>query len=145
MANADLVLEGGGVKGLGLVGAVRRLMRAGYAFPRVAGTSAGSIVAAFLAAGASEGELESIMGRLEYPRVPDRAPPGIPFLSEGISLLRRRGAYEGDYVRDFVHDELGKLGVKTFADLRSHDPKADRNLEPYRRYSLVVMATDVTH
>ena len=29
MENADLVLEGGGVKGLGLVGAVGRLMRAG--------------------------------------------------------------------------------------------------------------------
>jgi NTE family protein len=144
MANADLVLEGGGVKGLGLVGAVRRLMRAGYAFPRVAGTSAGSIVAAFLAAGATEDQLESIMGRLEYPRVPDRAPPRIPLLSEGISLLRSRGAYEGDYVRDFVHDELGKLGVSTFADLRSRDPDADRNLEPYHRYDLVVMATDVT-
>jgi NTE family protein len=38
---ADLVLEGGGVKGLGLVGAVGRLLRQGYSFPRVAGTSAG--------------------------------------------------------------------------------------------------------
>jgi NTE family protein len=47
----DLVLEGRGIKGLGLVGAVRRLMRAGYTFPHVAGTSAESIVAAFLAAG----------------------------------------------------------------------------------------------
>jgi NTE family protein len=144
VANADLVLEGGGVKGLGLVGAVRRLMRAGYAFPRVAGTSAGSIVAAFLAAGATEDQLASIMGRLEYPRVPDRARPRIPLLSEGISLLRKQGAYEGDYVRDFVHRELGELGVTTFADLRRHDPEADRNLEPYRRYDLVVMATDVT-
>ena len=41
MPKADLVLEGGGVKGLGLVGAVLHLMREGYTFPRVAGTSAG--------------------------------------------------------------------------------------------------------
>jgi NTE family protein len=33
---ADLVLEGGGVKGFGLLGAVLRLAEEGYAFPRVA-------------------------------------------------------------------------------------------------------------
>ena len=73
MPKADLVLEGGGVKGLGLVGAVLHLMREGYASPRVAGTSAGSIVAAFLAAGATAYDLDAIMRRLDYSRVPDRA------------------------------------------------------------------------
>lgn len=144
MPNADLVLEGGGAKGLGLVGAVRRLMREGYAFPRVAGTSAGSLVAAFLAAGATEDVLADVMDRFEYRRVPDRAWPGIPAVSEGISLLWRRGAYEGDYIREFVSHELEKLGVTTFGDLRRSDRQMDRNLEHHRRYKLVVMATDVT-
>jgi NTE family protein len=117
-------------------------MRAGYAFPRVAGTSAGSIVAAFLAAGVSEGQLGAMMERLDYPKVPDRAPPKIPLLSEGISLLRKRGAYEGDYVHEFVRRELSELGVTTFSDLRVDDPGAD--LAPDHRYRLVVMATDVT-
>jgi NTE family protein len=36
---ADLVLEGGGVKGIALAGAVLRLSEAGYVFPRIAGTS----------------------------------------------------------------------------------------------------------
>ena len=40
----DLGPEGGGVKGVGHVGAVMRLVEAGYPFPRVAGTSAGAIV-----------------------------------------------------------------------------------------------------
>ena len=40
----DLVLAGGGVKGIGLVGAVVRLMEAGYRAHRVAGSSAGSIL-----------------------------------------------------------------------------------------------------
>jgi len=119
-------------------------MREGYAFPRVAGTSAGSIVAAFLAAGMTEDQLAEVMERLEYPRVPDRAPPGIPIVSEGISLLHRRGAYEGDYIRDFVFEELKKLGVTTFADLRRTDRGVDKKLERYRRYKLVVMATDIT-
>ena len=142
MPNADLVLEGGGVKGLGLFGAVGRLMRAGYSFPRVAGISAGSILAAFVAAGASADELADVMDRLEYPRVPDRGPPGPPGVSEGISLLRSGGAYEGDYLRDFVYEELEKLGVTTFRDLRCRDGGADTNLK--QRYKLVVMATDIT-
>jgi NTE family protein len=141
---ADLVLEGGGMKGLGLLGAVLRLMRAGYTFPRVAGTSAGSIVAAFLATGTTRDQLAGAMDRLDYSRVPDRAPPGIPVVSEGISLLRSSGAYEGDYIREFVYDELQSLGVRTFGDLRRTDRGADSNLERHRRYKLVVMATDVT-
>ncbi|HYA51903.1 MAG TPA: patatin-like phospholipase family protein, partial [Streptosporangiaceae bacterium] len=47
---ADLVLEGGGVKGIGLAGAVLALDQAGYRFHRVAGTSAGAIAAAIIAA-----------------------------------------------------------------------------------------------
>ena len=47
---ADLVLEGGGVKGIGLAGAVLALDQAGYRFQRVAGTSAGAIAAAIIAA-----------------------------------------------------------------------------------------------
>lgn len=144
MPKADLVLEGGGVKGLGLVGAVLRLMREGYTFPRVAGTSAGAIVAAFLAAGVDEEELAGVMDRLDYSRVPDRSPPGIPGLSEGVSLLRAGGAYEGDYIHDFLEKELRAFGVTTFADLRRTDSEADKNLAPYRRYKLVVMATDIT-
>ena len=127
---ADLVLEGGAVKGLGLVGAIARLMRAGYSFPRVAGTSAGSILAAFVAAGMSADELEGVMERLEYSRVPDRGPPGLPGVSEGVSLLRGGGAYEGDYLREFVYEELQQRGVTTFGDLRRRDPGRTRASSP---------------
>src|ERR1700727_1821372 len=48
--NADLVLEGGGVKGIGLAGAILVLAEAGYRFPRTAGTSAGAIAAVLVAA-----------------------------------------------------------------------------------------------
>ena len=41
----DLVLEGGGVKGIGLVGAISVLTEHGYEFQRVAGTSAGAMSA----------------------------------------------------------------------------------------------------
>lgn len=140
---ADLVLEGGGMKGIGLLGAVLRLQRAGRTFPRVAGTSAGAIMAAFLAAGADEARVTEVMGRLDYARVPDRGRPGIPGLSEGVSLLRDAGAYEGDYIHEFIGTELAGLGAETFGDLRRDDAGADEG-SPFDDYKLVVMTTDVT-
>lgn len=55
--SVDLVLSGGGVKFIGLVGAIVALMDAGYSIKRVSGVSAGSVVAAILAAGSSAGQL----------------------------------------------------------------------------------------
>jgi NTE family protein len=133
------------MKGVALGGAVTALMRAGYSFRRVAGTSAGAIVAALLAAGISEPALTAAMERLKYPRVADRGFPKLPVVSEGISLLVHGGAYKGDYIHEFVREELERLGVVTFADLRRTDRGADPALAPYQRYKLVVMATDVTN
>jgi NTE family protein len=142
---ADLVLEGGGVKGLGTAGAVIRLSEHGYTFPRAAGTSVGAIAAALVAAGADAETLRSTMSRLSLGNVPDRFPPGLRVLSEGIALFTSNGMYRGDYVRDWLYDELEKLGVITFGDLRRADSGDDANLPEEQRYKLVVMATDVTH
>ncbi len=63
-----------------------------------------------------------------------------------MSLVVRRGAYAGDWIRAFLLRELGDLGVRTFADLRRDDAGDDPALTtPDHRYKLVVMATDVTH
>ena len=144
MRQADLVLEGGGAKGLGTVGAVTALQEAGYSFPRVAGTSVGALAAAFVATGAGPAEITRVLGRLDLPRVADRALP-VPLLGEGWSLLVGSGAYAGEYLREWVETELARLGVRTFADLRRHDAGDDATLGPERRYALVVMATDVTN
>lgn len=67
---ADLVLQGGGVKGIALAGAVSVMMRT-YRFPRVAGTSAGAILASLLAAGYNGDEVRAAMLDLQYARVPE--------------------------------------------------------------------------
>jgi NTE family protein len=142
---ADLVLEGGGVKGLGTAGAVMGLLDAGWTFARVAGTSVGALAAAFAAAGADSATFRDVLGRLDLRRIPDRRVP-VPLVSEGVSLLVRRGAYEGDWIHGWLSRELELLGVRTFADLRRDDPGDDPALStPDHRYGLVVMATDVTH
>lgn len=148
---ADLVLEGGGVKGVALVGAVARLAEAGYRFPRVAGTSAGAVVGALVAALERRGEpverLEDVARSLDYRRFRDRGFPGrylgpLGVLADGLSVLLEGGAYEGDYLEDWVAGVLGDLGVRTFGDLRREDPDGDGAL--HHRYGLVVTASDLS-
>jgi NTE family protein len=139
---ADLVLEGGGVKGLGTAGALMGLLEAGWTFPRVAGTSVGALAAAFAATGADAPTVGAVLDRLDLRRVPDRRTP-LPLFSEGLSLATERGAYAGDWIHRWLTRELAALDVRTFADLRRDDAGDDPAVD--QRWRLVVTATDVTH
>jgi NTE family protein len=140
---ADLVLEGGGVKGIGLVGALSVLEEAGYRFERVAGTSAGSIVGSLVAAGMTSAEMYDVMTSLDYLRFRDATLlTRIPVLGQLLSLFVHEGMYEGRYVESFVADRLREKGVTTWGDLRRDDP--DSSLPADHRYKLVVHVSDVT-
>ncbi len=148
---ADLVLEGGGVKGIALVGGLMPLAEAGYRFPRVAGTSAGAIVAAVVAALQKAGEpvsrLEEVARTLDYSKFRDRGFPGkwlgpLAVLTDGLSVLAEDGVFEGHYLEQWLSGVLGDLGVETFGDLRTHDPGDDGRV--HHRYGLVVTASDVS-
>lgn len=142
--NADLVLEGGGVLGIAHVGAVSVLADAGYSFPRVAGTSAGSIVGALVAAGMPASRMTEVMKKMKYRRFVDRSLlDRIPIGGPLLSLLLDDGVFEGDYLREWLGNLLvDECGVETFGDLAVDDPHSA--LPPERRYRLVVTATDVT-
>ncbi len=66
----DIVFEGGGAKGMAFVGALRAIEEAGFTYRRLVGTSAGSIVAALVAAGYDSASLEEVMAE----RLPDGRP-----------------------------------------------------------------------
>jgi NTE family protein len=143
---ADLVLSGGGVKGIGLVGAVVALMDAGYTAQRVSGTSAGSIVGSIVAAASlgqqmTGAQVKELALSLDYRKFLDPGPlESVPLLGPSLALLRGSGVYRGDYVHDWVRSQLKSLGVSTFGDLAVDDPV----LPPERRYKLVVTVADVT-
>jgi NTE family protein len=141
---ADLVLSGGGVKGIGLSGAVVALMKAGYGIQRVSGTSAGSIVGAIVAAGADQltpDQVEQLTMTLPYPKFLDPTRlTGIPLLGPAWGLLSETGIYKGDFAHEWIRSELKNLGVRTFGDLAIDA----QNLPPEQRYRLVVTVADVT-
>lgn len=140
---ADLVLAGGGVKGIGHVGALSVLEQRGYEFQRTAGTSAGAIVGSLVAAEMPAKRIFEVLGGLDIRRFRDRGMLcKVPLVGPGLSVLLRNGIYEGDAVREWLKAELEKAGVSTFAQLKIPDPK--RALPHNEAYRLVVMATDVT-
>lgn len=90
----NLVLEGGGVKGAAYAGALKVLDRNGLLAPiqRVAGTSAGSIVALLLALGYTPDEIENVMLGLDFNNFRDgRA------LQDFERLRSQFGWYKGDF------------------------------------------------
>lgn len=146
--DADLVLEGGGVKGIALAGAISVLDERGYRFHKVAGTSAGSIVGALVAAGVRGPRLRDMMETLNYRAFRD--PPLLGKLGPGGALaqiLLRQGWCSGDYLRSWLGEMLSEQDVETFAQLRLNDAGADVALaeRPGRDYRLLAMASDVTH
>jgi NTE family protein len=142
--NADLVLEGGGVKGIALVGAYSVIEERGYTLNRVAGTSAGSIVGACLAAGLSAAELKKVMDELVYADFQDRSLlDRIPLVGKAMSLILEQGIYEGKYALEWIRELLADHGVHTFGDLPYDDP--EHPLPEEKRYRLVVMASDISY
>ncbi len=146
---ADLVLEGGGVKGIALAGAIVRLSAAGYVFPRVAGTSAGaivaSLVAAYQAAGIGLGQLAADMRELDYEncKQPDAAQKIIRPIGDAYSVLRYQGLYETGFVREWLSAKLAAASVSTFGDLKINGDDST-SLAPQQRYRLVVNTSDLT-
>lgn len=142
----DLVLEGGGVKGIGLVGAVTTLCGAGYAdVQRVAGTSAGAIVAAFVAAGMSPQRMEEVMRGLDYREFEDSGLlPRLGLPGKALEVLLYGGSYRTDYMHRWIAGQLQACGIRTWGDLKYTDPGADATLPEQQRYRLVVIVSDLT-
>ncbi len=119
------------------------LEEAGYRFERVAGTSAGSIVGALVAAGMTSSEMYDVMTSLDYRRFRDPTLlTRIPLVGQLLSLFIHEGVYEGRYVESFVADRLREKHVANWGDLRRDDPGS--SLPAEHQYKLVVHVSDVT-
>jgi NTE family protein len=133
---ADAVFEGGGVKGLGLAYAMKTFEEYGYTTWRsVAGTSAGSIMAAYIACG---GTADGAIRLLE-------TTPWAEFQDWGhthgvVDLLRFHALCLGDHFHGWMGDVLRDLLKKdaTFGDV------LDDTAEGGPASRLQMIATDIT-
>ncbi|PTM58506.1 patatin-like phospholipase family protein [Desmospora activa] len=120
--HADAVLEGGGVKAFGLVGALQVAEEKGYEWRRLAGTSAGSIIASLLAAGYRSEELYHLMFKHDFSTfTPVLWYHRIPYLGHGLRLWVKKGIYPNRPLEKWVGELLAKKNVYTFADLKERE------------------------
>ncbi|MCA1063357.1 patatin-like phospholipase family protein [Rossellomorea aquimaris] len=113
----DGVFSGGGIKGLALIGAYQAIEEKGYKLKRLAGTSAGAVIAAFIAAGYSSGELVKTMEDIDFHKMLDsNAIISLPIL-KWFRVYYRLGLYKGAAFESWLEGRLKARGIYTFADL----------------------------
>lgn len=132
---ADAVFEGGGVKGIGIVGALCCLEERGYKWDRVAGTSAGAIIAALVAVGYKAHEIKKIMLNINYRDFLDKdSLQSIPLIGGIAGFLIEKGIYSGNKIENWVNSLLMIKGKKKFKDV-----------SVFRESRLKIIASDITN
>lgn len=117
----DGVFSGGGIKGFALIGACEELENKGLRFARVAGTSAGSIVAALIAAGYTSKEIYQLLDELDLSKLLDSRKTFIPFpFAKWLFVYWKLGLYKGNELEKWICEKLEAKGLRTFADLPPH-------------------------
>lgn len=128
----DGVFSGGGVKGFALIGAFRAIEEKGIRFKRVAGTSAGSIIAALIAAQYTSKEMMKMMDELELSELLDQRKIIFPNpLTKWFLLYWKMGLFKGNKLEEWLTSKLAARGIQTFADIAPQ--------------SLRVIASDLTN
>lgn len=114
----DGVFSGGGIKDFALVGAYQVLEEQGFHFQRLAGTSAGALLAGFIAAGYTGKEIERILDEQDFKSLLDPRKAFLPFpFMKWFFLYWRMGLYQGNALEDWLSEKLAAKGIYTFGDL----------------------------
>ncbi len=116
MNQADGVFQGGGVKGIALVGALIEFAERGWTdWVNVAGTSAGSIIASYLACGHDADDLEKLLRETPYPQFEDFGGGG-KLIGGTVNLVRHHGLAHGEYFHRWFYEQTEG---KTFGDVKA--------------------------
>jgi len=139
----DGVFSGGGVKAFAFIGVLESLANYRLSLERVAGTSAGAIIAALVAAGYNATELKEHLMSLHLQKFLD--PPTLVkrfSLSKWLFLFYKLGLNKGDQLETWLTNQLAKKGIQTFGDLRENYLKVITTDLTYER--LVVIPDDLS-
>ena len=136
----DAVFEGGGVKGIGLVGGVCGIEAAGYSFENVAGTSAGAIVASLLGVGYTGTEIKKEMLKLDFNKIQGKdclTWLGMP--GKAVKLALKNGVYNAVYLEKWLEGLYKRKGKTCFGDIRTPGTSNDKY-----KYRFQAVASDLS-
>ncbi|GAA4360830.1 hypothetical protein GCM10023185_27580 [Hymenobacter saemangeumensis] len=137
----NLVMEGGGVRGIAYGGALQELEKQGVLaqIQRVGGTSAGAIQAALLAVGYSPDELVAVINQTPVQRLNDGR---YMFVGGSTRLLKQYGWYRGDQLTSYLRELVGRKTNKP--DLTLSELHALARQHPGRYRDLYTTGTNLT-
>ncbi|NVO85844.1 patatin-like phospholipase family protein [Hymenobacter terrestris] len=137
----NLVMEGGGVRGIAYGGALAELESQGRltALRRVGGTSAGAIQAALLAVGYAPAEIIAIVNELPIQRLNDGQ---YIFFGGGTRLLKQYGWYRGDAFTQLLAELVGRQTQRP--DLTLGELHTLAQQQPSRYRDLYTTGTNLT-
>lgn len=131
---ADAVFEGGGVKGIAFLGALRCCSDIGIRWKKLAGTSAGAITAALVAADFTIEELENILGQLNFMDfLKEKSSPfifnGDPsddldnplWMISNLQITGTTGEYSTEPFKKWLQQTLASRQFKTFNDIKDKE------------------------
>lgn len=131
----DAVFEGGGMRGIGIVGAINYMEKEGCEFQRVAGSSAGAVIAALIAAGYSSRKIRKMLVEISFLKFMDKDKlQRLPFLGKPLGIIKEKSLYSGDYLESFMDNLLKHSGISKFKDVYENG-----------EYKLKIIASDITN
>lgn len=106
----NLILQGGGVKGLAYIGALRCLEEHGYKVKYISGSSIGAIIGSLIIAGYDSYDLEEIVNKLDY---------NIFLEKNNIDQsIKNGGFYSLRKVEKLIENLLLKKNIRVFKDIK---------------------------
>ncbi len=131
----DAVFEGGGMRGIGIVGAINCMENEGCEFVRVAGSSAGAVIASLIAAGYNSKQIKKMLIEISFLKFMDKNKlQRLPLLGKPLGILKEKGLYSGDYLENFMDNLLKDKGINKFKDLYENG-----------EFKLKIIASDITN
>lgn len=150
----DAVFEGGGVKAIAQVGAIRAAEKIGLQWNHLGGTSGGAIVAAGLAADLPARQIWDILTKTDLTKLMD------VFYLPNVSLLRRfkyfylpllpnillfKGAFEGKEFEALMRRHLRRKEPDgSWRDMTFHDLRVEKQDWWESEHRLKIVATDIS-
>ena len=140
-AYRNLVMEGGGVRGIAYGGALQELDKQGIlrGIVRVGGTSAGAIQAALLAVGYSPDEIVDVVNRTPVQRLNDGR---MMFVGGSTRLLKQYGWYRGDQLTRYLTELVARKTQRPNLTLSELHALAQQHPGQYR--DLYTTGTNLT-
>lgn len=115
----DGVFSGGGIKAYAFIGALESIEAYNLNFERIAGTSAGAIIAGFIAANYTVNEIKELLDELDFKQFLDapKLSKRFPF-SKWFFLYFQMGIYKGERLEQWIYRALAAKDIYTFKDIK---------------------------